>query len=138
MAQFVEFLGNHWLLSTLWLATVAAIILYHQRTGSAAVGPQQAVTLINRKDAVVVDVREKKEFEAGHITDAINIPMAKIKQRLSELKKYQSKPVILVCKMGQHSAEAAKVLQEAGHTEVYRLSGGVSEWKSQSLPLVQS
>lgn len=137
MAQFVEFIGNHWLLSTLWLAALAAIILYHQRTGGASVGPQQAVMLINRKDAVVVDVREKKEFEAGHIVDAINIPLIKLKQRLNELKKYQDKPVIVYCKMGQHSAEAIKTLQEAGHSEVYKLSGGVSEWKAQSLPLVQ-
>tara|TARA_R110002072_G_scaffold204620_1_gene362589 strand:+ start:367 stop:783 length:417 start_codon:yes stop_codon:yes gene_type:complete len=137
MAQFVEFLGNHWLLSTLWLAALAAIILYHQRTGGASVGPQQAVMLINRKNAVVVDVREKKEYEAGHIVDAINIPLVKLKQRLTELKKYQDKPVIVYCKMGQHSGEAIKTLQEAGHSEVYKLSGGVSEWKAQSLPLVQ-
>ena len=137
MAQFVEFIGNHWVLSALWLATLAAIIVYHQRSGSSSVGPQQAVMLINRKDAVVVDVREKKEFDSGHIVDAINIPLAKLEQRLPELKKHKDKPLILVCKMGQQSGEAAKKLQQAGHGEVYRLSGGVTEWKAQTLPLVQ-
>lgn len=137
MAQFVEFIGNHLVLSAMWLITVGAIIVYHQRTGSSSVGPQQAVMLINRKDGVVVDVREKKEFESGHIVDSLNIPLAKLKQRLKELKKYKEKPIIVVCKLGQHSGEAAKQLMEAGHTEVYKLSGGITEWKSQSLPLVQ-
>ena len=137
MEQFIEFIGNHLVLSAMWLATVAAIIFYHQRTASAAVGPQQAVMLINRKDAVVVDVRDKKEFDAGHIVDSINIPLANLKQRVTELKKHKDKPVLVVCKLGQHSGDAAKTLEEAGHSEVIRLSGGVTEWKSQSYPLVQ-
>jgi|TARA_B100001059_G_scaffold16561_1_gene13652 rhodanese-related sulfurtransferase len=137
LEQFIEFIGNHLVLSAMWLATVAAIIFYHQRTASAAVGPQQAVMLINRKDAVVVDIRDKKEFDAGHIVDSINIPLAKLKQRVSELKKHKDKPVLVVCKLGQHSGDAAKTLEEAGHSEVIRLSGGVTEWKSQSYPLVQ-
>jgi len=137
LEQFIEFIGNHLVLSAMWLATVAAIIFYHQRTASAAVGPQQEVMLINRKDAVVVDVRDKKEFDAGHIVDSINIPLAKLKQRVTELKKHKDKPVLVVCKLGQHSGDAAKTLEEAGHSEVIRLSGGVTEWKSQSYPLVQ-
>ncbi len=136
MAQFVEFIGNNLALASMWLITMAAIILYHQRTGSKGVGPQQAVMLINRSDAIVVDVREKKEFDSGHIVDAINMPLAKLDQRLTELKKHQKKPVIVVCKLGQHSAEAAKKIQEAGHEEVFKLSGGVTEWKAQSMPLV--
>jgi rhodanese-related sulfurtransferase len=137
LEQFIEFIGNHLVLSAMWLATVAAIIFYHQRTASAAVGPQQAVMLINRKDAVVVDVRDKKEFDAGHIVDSINIPLANLKQRATELRKHRDKPVLVVCKLGQHSGDAAKTLEEAGHSEVIRLSGGVTEWKSQSYPLVQ-
>ncbi len=137
MAQFIEFIGNHLVLSSMWLVTAGAIFYYQQRTGSSSVGPQQAVMLINRKDGIVLDVREKKEFDTGHIVDAINIPLAKLKQRLPELKKYKEKPVIVACKLGQHSSEAAKQLQADGFAEVYRLSGGVTEWKAQSLPLIQ-
>lgn len=136
MAQFLEFIGNHLMLSTLWLAALAAIVFYHQRTASKGVGPQQAVMLINRSDAIVVDVRDKKEFESGHIVDSINIPLAKLDQRVTELKKHQQKPVIVVCKLGQHSADAAKKIQAAGHEQVYKLSGGLTEWKAQSMPLV--
>ncbi|MDA1372736.1 MAG: rhodanese-like domain-containing protein [Proteobacteria bacterium] len=136
MAQFVEFIGNNLVLAALWVVSLGAIIVYHQRTGSSSVGPQQAVMLINRKDAVVVDIRDKKEFDNGHIVDSINIPFAKLKQRVSELKKHKEKPVVVVCKLGQQSGDAAKTLLEAGHTEVVKLAGGLTEWKAQSLPLV--
>lgn len=137
MAQFVEFIGNHLVLATMWVVTLGAIIMYHKRTSASSVGPQKAVMLINREDAVVVDVRDKKEFDTGHIVDSINIPLAKLKQRITELQKHKEKPVVVVCKLGQQSSEAAKTLQEAGHEEVFRLSGGLTEWKAQSLPLVQ-
>lgn len=136
MAQFIEFIGNHLVLSSLWLVAFGAIVFYHQRTGSKGVGPQQAVMLINRSDAIVVDVRDKKEFESGHIVDSIHIPLAKLHQRVTELKKYQDKPVIVVCKLGQHSGDAAKKIQAAGHEQVFKLSGGVTEWKAQSMPLI--
>jgi rhodanese-related sulfurtransferase len=80
---------------------------------------------------------KKKEFDAGHVVDSINIPSTKLKQRITELKKYKQKPIIVVCKLGQHSGEAAKVIQEAGHEDVFKLSGGITEWRAQSLPLVQ-
>ncbi len=136
MAQFIDFIGNHLVLSSLWLVAFGAIVFYHQRTGSKGVGPQQAVMLINRSDAIVVDVRDKKEFESGHIVDSIHIPLAKLDQRVTELKKYQDKPVIVVCKLGQHSGDAAKKIQAAGHEQVFKLSGGVTEWKAQSMPLI--
>jgi len=123
MAQFVEFIGNHLLLSAMWVITLGAIMMYHQRTGASSIGPQKAVMLINRQGAVVVDVREKKEFDTGHIVDSINIPLAKLKQRLSELRKHKEKPIVVVCKLGQHSSDAAKTLQESDYAEVFRLSG---------------
>ncbi len=137
MEQFIEFVGNNLALVIMWVVTLVAIIIYHQRTSASSVGPQQAVLLINRQNAVVVDVRDKKEFDTGHIVESINIPLAKLKQRITELKKHQQKPLVVVCKLGQQSGDAAKTLQEAGHAEVYRLAGGVTEWKAQSLPLVQ-
>ena len=137
MAQFVEFIGNHLILSAMWVVSVVAIILYQKKNSASGVIPQKAIMLINREGAIVVDVREKKEFDAGHVVDSINIPSTKLKQRITELKKYTQKPIIVVCKLGQHSGEAAKVIQEAGHEDVFKLSGGITEWRAQSLPLVQ-
>ncbi|MCB1672359.1 MAG: rhodanese-like domain-containing protein [Gammaproteobacteria bacterium] len=137
MDQFIEFIGNHPVLAGLWLLLVIAIFLQHRSRASKSVGPQQAVMMINRQGAVVLDVRDKKEFDAGHIVDSINIPQSKLGQRLTELNKHKEKPVVVVCKMGQQSGEACKTLQQAGFNQVVRLAGGVTEWKSQSLPLVQ-
>jgi rhodanese-related sulfurtransferase len=137
MAQFLEFVGNHWMLSSLWLLIVVAIIFLHQSTGGKTVGPQQAVMLINRANAVVLDVRDKKEFDSGHIVDAINIPLAKLSQRMAELEKYRERPMVVVCKMGQHASDACKTLQTAGYSQAVRLTGGLAEWKAQSLPLIQ-
>jgi len=111
-------------------------ILYRSKTGSQSVSPQQAVTLINRKDGVVLDIRDKKEFEAGHIVDAINIPSGKLTTRLPELDKFKARPVIVVCKMGQHSSDACKALTTAGFEQVVRMQGGMAEWRGQNLPVV--
>lgn len=136
MAQFIEFLGNHPVLVGCWLAAFAAILFYHQRTGSKGVSPAQAVGLINRSDAIVVDVRDKKDFDEGHIVDAVHIPAAKLAQRASELKKHKGKPVIVACKLGQQAGDAVKALEAAEHDPVYKLVGGMTEWRAQSLPVV--
>jgi rhodanese-related sulfurtransferase len=137
MAQFIEFIGNHLILSGIWLVLVLALVYKLQSSAGKAVGPQQAVMLINRSDAVVVDVRDKKEFDSGHIVDSLNIPLSKFDQRMSELDKHKEKPIVVVCKMGQHSTEACKKLQNAGFAQVVKLGGGLTEWKAQSLPLIQ-
>lgn len=137
MAQFFEFLGNNLLLAGLWVALLLALILHRSKTGSQAIGTQQAVMLINRKDGVVLDIRDKKDFDAGHIVDSVNIPVAKLSSRLAELEKYKSSPIIVVCKMGQHSGDACKTLASAGFSDVVRLRGGMAEWRGQNLPLVQ-
>lgn len=137
MEQFIEFVGNHLVLSGAWLVLVVAVFAQHRARSSRSVAPQQAVMMINRSDAVVVDVRDKKDFDSGHIVDAINIPLSKLSQRVTELDKHKQKPVIVVCKMGQHSGDASKALLEAGFEQVVRLGGGIAEWKAQSLPLVQ-
>ena len=135
MAQFIEFIGNHPILAGMWVVTLLAIIVYHARAASKSVGPQQAVMLINREGAVVVDVRDKKEFDQGHIAGAINIPLVKLKQRMAELKKHKEKPMLVVCKMGQQSGAAVKSIEEAGHGHVVKLAGGISEWTERSFPL---
>ncbi len=137
MAQFIEFIGNHPILSGMWVVTLGAIIVYHARAASRAVDPQQAVMLINREGAVVVDVRDRKEFDQGHIAGAINIPLVKLKQRMAELNKHKDKPKLVVCKLGQQSGAAIKSIEEAGHGNVVKLSGGISEWSARSFPLIQ-
>ncbi len=137
MAQLIEFVGNHWLLSTLWVGLVVALVLHRSKSSGESVSCQQAVMKINREDAVVLDIREKKEYDAGHIVDSIHIPLSKLSARVSELEKHKSKPIIVACRLGQHSADAVKILKSADFAQILRLSGGITEWRADNLPLVQ-
>jgi rhodanese-related sulfurtransferase len=137
MNRFFEFLINHWALSGLWLALAAGLLAYlNSKTGSS-LSVHQATQLINRENATVVDVRERKDFEKGHVVDAVNIPLAKLAERSGELDKKKQEPLIVVCQYGQQAGEAVKLLQERGFTRVSKLAGGISEWQSQNLPLVR-
>lgn len=137
MAQFIEFVGNHWMLSSLWVGLVIALIFHRNKTSGEAVTAQQAVMLINRSNAVVVDIRDKKDYDSGHIVDSFHIPLTKLGTRVAELDKYKGVPVIVACRLGPQSVDGVKVLRGAGFTRVLRLAGGMTEWRTQGLPLVQ-
>lgn len=98
-------------------------------------GPE-AVQILNRKAAVVVDVREPNEFTSGHIARAINIPLGQVATRSQELKKYKEKPIIVCCASGARSARAAAILRKEGFADVRNLAGGLSAWRSANLPTV--
>lgn len=125
------------MLSGAWVTLLVAFLLHRSKTSASAVSLQHAVFLINRKDAVVLDVRDKKEYESGHIVDSIHIPVSQLSGRLKELEKYKSRPVVVACKMGQHSGEATKILTAAGFEDVVRMKGGIAAWRADQLPLVQ-
>lgn len=137
MAQFLEFFIKHWILSGLWLGLVITFVLYLKAKAGSSLSPQQATMLVNRENGVVVDIRDKKTYDGGHIVDAINIPLAKLKDKITELEKYREKPLVVVCQMGHQSGEAVKLLEESGFASVTRMSGGMTEWQTQGLPAVK-
>ena len=136
MEQFIEFAVNHWVLTSAFLFLLAGLIYTEGKRGGESVEINEATRLINRESAAVVDLRSEAEFKAGHIVDAVNIPFTRLKDSLSDLEKHKANPIILVCKMGQHSGAAGKVLRQAGF-EVKRLSGGMSQWEGANLPLAR-
>ncbi|MCR8916283.1 rhodanese-like domain-containing protein [Marinobacter panjinensis] len=137
MERVFEFAVNHYILVSLFVAFLLAILVLESRRGGAKISAQSAVNLINRDEAVVVDIRDRKDFNEGRITGAINIPLNSIKSRASELKKFKDKQIIVADKMGQHSAMAVKQLNAEGYTNVVRLDGGIADWKGSNLPLVK-
>jgi rhodanese-related sulfurtransferase len=137
MDRFFQFLLNHWILTGLWLGLFITLIVYLKAKAGSALSPHQTTLLVNRQDGVILDIRDKKVFEGGHIVDAVNIPQAKLKERLPELEKYRDKPLVVVCQMGHQSGEVVKLLEENGFTTVSRMSGGMTEWQSQGLPAVK-
>lgn len=137
MERVFEFAVNHYILVSLFFAFLLAILVLESRRGGKKISAQGAVSLINRDEAVVVDIRDRKDFNEGRITGAINIPLNSIKSRASELKKFKDKQIIVADKMGQHSAMAVKQLNAEGYTNVVRLDGGIADWKGSNLPLVK-
>jgi len=118
------------------LAAIALLIMHEARKSGPSLSPQQAINVVNAKDGVFVDLRDAADFRKGHIVSAINIPAAKLSERMVELEKYKDKPIVLVCKMGQQSSAAGKQLKEAHYGEVYKMTGGMMEWGNLQLPTV--
>ncbi|KZY34291.1 sulfurtransferase [Oleiphilus sp. HI0081] len=137
MDRLFEFIGNHIELSGLFVALLAALWFTERSRSGRAVSPQEATLLLNKDQAVIVDLRDKKDFSEGKITGALHIPFANLKERSTELEKYKDKQIILVDKMGQHSGMAGKTLQAEGFENVCRMSGGIAEWKNSNMPLVR-
>ena len=136
MARFIEFLINHWMLTGLWLIILLTLIIYLQKKAGKTVGIHETTRLINQDDGLVLDIRDKKVFDKGHIVNATNIPLSKLDERMTELEKNKNNPVIVVCQMGHQSGEAVKKLEAKEYTQVCRMTGGMTEWQTQGLPLV--
>jgi len=102
---------------------------------AAEVGPSDAVMLINRKDAVVIDVRDESEYSGGHITNARHIPEKQLDERAKELEKFKAKPLIVCCASGRRSAAAADSLRKQGFADVVALRGGIGAWVQAGMPL---
>ncbi len=137
MESLIVFLGQQWMLVGALMVCIMMLVFHDSKKAGATLSPQGAVNLINQEDAVVVDLRDAKDYKAGHIVNAINIPYSAFDKRASELEKYKDKPLVLVCKMGQHSGAIGKKLAAQGFTGVRRMSGGMMEWQNSSLPLVK-
>lgn len=136
--QIFEFIGNHPFLVGTFVFLSIAFFINEGKQGGATVSTANLVNLVNREDAVIIDVRDKKDFGGGHISGAVHMPYSTIEKRASEISENKEKPVVIVCKMGQHSSAAGKKLKELGFENVRRLSGGMAEWNAAGLPVVKS
>lgn len=135
MDDFGLFLYNNWLLFLALVVILALLMRATIGTGSGGVGPQDATQMLNHDNAVVLDVREPSEIANGTIRGALTIPLGELGDRLKELEKYKSKPIIVACRSGQRSSRACGILRKNEFTRVYNLSGGIMAWQNANLPL---
>ena len=133
----MQFLLQNYNYLWLTLAIVSGAMLFIPivRGNPDAVSPQQAVLLVNRENAVIVDVREQTEFAAGHLPAARNIPLKEIETRSGELKKFMKRPLIVVCQTGNRSRNALAALRKAGFERVVNLDGGFAAWSQAGQPI---
>ncbi len=133
----------NFVLNNIWLVLAAAAsgailiwpLVNRRLSGVPEVGAMEAVQLLNRKDAVMIDVRDAAEFGAGHAPQARNIPLAQFDKRVRELEKLKNRPAVLVCQTGSRLHGAIALLKKAGFTEVVVLAGGIGAWQQANLPV---
>ena len=137
-AQIIEFTGNHPFLILAFVGTLAALVyseISRRLSGMQTVGAVEATQLSNRENAVFLDIREDREYQGGHIPEAIHITLSQLSQRISELSKYKDNPVIAYCRSGSRSNAAGGVLKKNGFETVYNLGGGIMAWEKANLPV---
>lgn len=134
MADFLFFVSEQWLLVSLLLALVYLFLFLEHLKAGRQLSVHEVTRLLNSGEAMLVDVRDVKEYQAGHISQALNIPLGQLAARTAELDA-GDRIVILVDKLGHQAAIAGRQLRRAGF-RVQRLRGGMAEWQAQSLPVV--
>ena len=125
--------------NVIWVALAAisgGMLLWSLvKGGGNGISPTEATLLVNREDAIVLDVRETGEWNGGHIPNAHHIALAQLDKRMVELEKFKTRPVVVCCASGNRSLSAAASLKRAGFEKVFNLSGGVGAWADANLPL---
>jgi len=133
----VDFIVQNWVL-VLITVTAAALLLWPMVTGGGGAGsitPAEAVQLINREKAAVVDVCSADEYAAGHIGQAKHVPVDELDKRLAQAVKNKATPLIMVCASGIRSRRAVGVAKKLGYEKVHSLAGGMGAWRAASMPV---
>jgi rhodanese-related sulfurtransferase len=139
MKPVTQFVLENWVL-ILMAVTSGALLLVpslQRQGGGGSVGTAEAVRLINREKAVLIDVGEPSEFAAGHAVGARNVPLAKL-DGAKELPSNKAIPVVILCPSGARAARAAAQLRKAGHEKALAVAGGNRAWREAQLPLEKS
>jgi rhodanese-related sulfurtransferase len=132
----VNFIVENWMLIAVAVSS-GALLLWPlvKGAGGGALSPAGAVQLINRERGVVVDIREPEEFSAGHVGGARNVPLGQFEQRLPEVVKNKTVPLILVCASGGRAARAEAIARKLGYDKAQAMAGGLKSWKEANLPV---
>ncbi len=134
----MSFLENNWLLILVFFMSGAMLawpLVQRRMSPVKDIGNLEATRLINSANAVLIDVRETKEFEGGRLPNAIHIPLSQLGSRGAELARYVGRPVVAYCASGTRSRMAGSALARLGFTDVHHLLGGYRAWKAAGLPV---
>ncbi|QJR80525.1 rhodanese-like domain-containing protein [Alteromonas pelagimontana] len=139
MDQLIEFASNNLLLAGVWVALVLMLIYTYINTftsGIKEVNTHETTQLINKQDAVVLDIRPEKDFKLGHILGSRQIKPEELRAKnFKKLENVKGKPIIVVCAMGNSARGVASSLNKAGFDDVKVLKGGINAWQNAGLPV---
>ena len=135
----VKFILDNWMLIAIALSSGFFLLLpVLQGAAGAGISPTEAVQLMNREKAVVIDVCSGDEYADGHINGARHVPLADLPTRLGDVVKSKTTPIIMVCASGMRSKGALATARKLGYEQVHSLQGGLKAWKEANLPVVKS
>ena len=141
LESLVAFAGRHYILSALFVICLVMLIYTQIRimlSPVKAISSGKATDLINSANAVPVDLRTDKEFAAGHITGAVNLPLKLVGEgNFGAIDRCRNVPLVIVDQNGVSSYDAARTIRKAGFPEVYVLAGGIGAWTDEHMPLVK-
>ncbi len=133
----MKFFIDNWTLFAIAIASAAMLLWPVVSRGARAGGltANEAVMLMNREKAVVIDVCETAEFANGHVVGAKNIPLSQLEAKLAGTVKNKSTPLVMVCASGMRSNRAVSIATKLGYEKALSLSGGMGAWREASLPV---
>ncbi|MFN2104704.1 MAG: rhodanese-like domain-containing protein [Candidatus Promineifilaceae bacterium] len=135
--QLSEFAVNHLLLVAAFIGILAMLAgneLRHHFGKVRDVTPTEATRLINHENAVLVDIRNDKDYRDGHVVNAVHVTAEK-NEAVGKLEKYRDRPLIVCCRSGNQSRSLSAALSKKGFASVYNLKGGLHAWQQAGLPL---
>jgi rhodanese-related sulfurtransferase len=135
----MEFISQNFFLIGAIVAILILIIgepMRRRMLGIESATTADAVALSNHEDAVFIDVREQRELgDTGMIQGAVHMPLSSFKKNVGQVEKYRNKPVVVYCRSGNRSVSAAGTLKKSGFEKVYNLTGGITAWQKENLPI---
>lgn len=140
MDAYIAFAKQHWVLSLLFLGVLLALALnelFLKMRGLTKINPQFLINLVNKEQALVLDLRSVEEFKAGHIAGAKHVDVPQLATKIDILLKDKSHPVVLVCASGHKSLGHAQTVKKLGYQRVYYLAQGMTAWRQDNLPVVK-
>ena len=140
MDQLIAFASQNTILVV--AIVLVSLMLIHSLVGEklrgySSISPAESTQMINRDNALMLDIRESNEYSEGHIINSLHIPLSGLKTRMKDLEKYKAGKIIVACRSGHRSSQACATLKKEGFEQVFNLSGGVMAWESANLPLVK-
>lgn len=138
--QIVLFLAKHWQLSGILVLLIVFLVIEESRAqgGKQKIMPAALVSLINKDEAYIVDLRDSAVFDKGHIAGAMNMTKSELIDKADKLSKQSITNIVLVCQKGHSVVDAFVKLKKQGLTNILMLKGGMDAWTEDTLPTVKT
>ncbi len=139
MENITNFIQHHWVLCLIFAVLAVLVFIFEAIFGQQAaknmLSPQETVQLMNKDEAIVVDIRSRDAFVRGHIIHSVHLPLTDLAKDLKKITQHKHKTIVVVCAQGMESSKAVKIIEENEFSQVKILKGGIAAWRADKLPL---